>query len=443
MTTVKKAARGTYPHIKVICAQVHGNRGRELGRRRMTSPDAHTPVEARNGRRPDLAAFAARGERPNAEPLLVPEGFVPLQNFQSGNPGFRNTCWIAAVANLRECLAPVGEMTKTCTWKQFILTVRREWGEKYAYDEEHDGQDDAAELLGDILYPARDVFGMFAHRKYCAAECGHSWTSEETWPLWLLDLPARIGSYAVSDLVHNTFVTEPLDVLRCDTCGRRQQGGTRELAFQRSLAGKLVFRINRYGPDERRSDRVRVDEDLSLNGEAYHVEAILQHEGANAQHGHYIMFLRTAVGWELRDDSVRTMYPPQKLPPYQPENVYVLVYAKDPPKEEEDIEEECMVCVGASWEDLLEFTRNASKPSPEIPENEGPACVGASCDNLEKSAKDPAKSSSSNPEFVNGEGTTCVGASWEDLLKYTSKAAGSNAKASTLICFDAHTFLHE
>ena len=51
--------------------------------------------------------------------------FVPLDNFRaSGGDNFRNTCFIAVVANLRPVLEPVMEYTQTCTWTDFVNHVR-------------------------------------------------------------------------------------------------------------------------------------------------------------------------------------------------------------------------------------------------------------------------------------------------------------------------------
>ena len=59
----------------------------------------------------------------------------------------------------------------------------------------------------------------------------------------------------------------------------------------------------------------------------YDLEAILQHEGEHIHGGHYIMFLRTKTAWERRDDEKCVQHDVAKLPPYSPENVYILVFA--------------------------------------------------------------------------------------------------------------------
>ena len=53
--------------------------------------------------------------------------FVPLQNFQPGDVNFRNTCFIAVVANLRHVLQPVMEAVRQYKWKDYINLVRTSW----------------------------------------------------------------------------------------------------------------------------------------------------------------------------------------------------------------------------------------------------------------------------------------------------------------------------
>ena len=88
-----------------------------------------------------------------------------------------------------------------------------------------------------------------------------------------------------------------------------------------------TYLMNRYSDQRRRSDPVAVDEKLTFdNGDVYSLEAILQHECASVHGGHYIIFLRLNGLWECRDDDRRTLYKGAKLPPYSPENIYVVVY---------------------------------------------------------------------------------------------------------------------
>ena len=82
--------------------------------------------------------------------------FVPLANLQQGSPSYRNMCFIATVVNLRGLIPAIDEVLRlsALTWKDTITVLRAKWGNKYAHTDEFDGQDDAAELLGDILWDA-------------------------------------------------------------------------------------------------------------------------------------------------------------------------------------------------------------------------------------------------------------------------------------------------
>ena len=53
--------------------------------------------------------------------------FVPLQNFQPGDVNFRNTCFIAVVANLRHVLQLVMQAVRQYKWKDYINLVRTSW----------------------------------------------------------------------------------------------------------------------------------------------------------------------------------------------------------------------------------------------------------------------------------------------------------------------------
>ena len=87
---------------------------------------------------------------------LVGNGFISLPNFQSGDIRFSNTCSIAVVVNLRNLIPDIARFLdlQNSTWKEAIKVVRAMWNSKYSYREDHGGQHDAAELLGDILYEA-------------------------------------------------------------------------------------------------------------------------------------------------------------------------------------------------------------------------------------------------------------------------------------------------
>ena len=111
--------------------------------------------------------------------------FIPLPNFQEGSRNYENTCFIAAVINLSAWLPAIetsliGARGVGGSWWQALITaVRKRWHQKYAWTPESSGQDDAAELLGDILFD--ELPGNFAivdTRHTRAAVCGHKWASQ-------------------------------------------------------------------------------------------------------------------------------------------------------------------------------------------------------------------------------------------------------------------------
>ena len=91
---------------------------------------------------------------------LLGEDFVPLHNFQAGDDDYKNTCFIAVVANLRHVLEPVMHAVEKYTWKDYIHRVRSSWDGTFAYAAEHHGQHDAADFLSEILYDYRTSFGV-------------------------------------------------------------------------------------------------------------------------------------------------------------------------------------------------------------------------------------------------------------------------------------------
>ena len=104
---------------------------------------------------------------------LLSEGFVPLFRETTGDVNFQNTCFIAAVANLRHVLQPVMEAVRQYKWKEYINHVRTSWHGEYSDAPGHNGQHDAAELLGDILHDHTSSYGV----EMCVAthvyECNH------------------------------------------------------------------------------------------------------------------------------------------------------------------------------------------------------------------------------------------------------------------------------
>ena len=100
-------------------------------------------------------------------------GFVPLPNFVPGDDNFRNTCFIAVVANLRHVLHPVMKEVRQHRWLKYIHRVRTSWRGAYRHGPGHNGQHDAAELLGDILHDHRSRFGVEMCVTKQIFECNH------------------------------------------------------------------------------------------------------------------------------------------------------------------------------------------------------------------------------------------------------------------------------
>ena len=104
---------------------------------------------------------------------LLRDEFVPLFNFQAGNVNFQNTCFIAVVANMRHVLLPVMEEVRQYTWKEYIMHVRTSWHGEYNYGPCHNGQHDAADLLGDILHDHTARCGVEGCVTKQVSECNH------------------------------------------------------------------------------------------------------------------------------------------------------------------------------------------------------------------------------------------------------------------------------
>ena len=265
------------------------------------------------------------------ERLLLRGEFVPLHNFQPGNVNFRNTCFIAVVANLRHVLQPVMEAVRQYKWKDYINVVRTRWEGEYRYALEHNGQHDAAELLGALLHEHASRFGVELCVTKQLYECKHYTERLEYLAMIVLVLPSEEGDYTLSSLQENYFAPEEFSDLECAECGGVHAKGIFTHIYKRSSGGKLIFRINRYSDQSRRSDKIFLDEKLTFeNGDEYNLEAILQHEGQSVHGGHYIIFLFLNGCWECRDDGSRTVYEGARMPPYTPENVYVVVYGISP-----------------------------------------------------------------------------------------------------------------
>ena len=267
------------------------------------------------------------------------DAFVPLYNFQPGNVNYENTCFIAVVANLRHVLQPVMDVVCQYTWNDYIHHVRTSWDGKYSYGQGHFGQHDAAELLGEILH--EDAFRSGVRLRLCRVidECrdscrGKRFEGPENLAMIVLPFPAIRGRYTVSSLLDDFLSPELLNELKCEHCGVVDGHGFKQYIFDKSLSGKIVFRVNRYGRGrddrpERRSDPIELEEKIVFdNGDEYFLEAILQHEGDSASSGHYIVFLRLGGIWQCRNDNRKDEFYGARLPPYSPENVYLVVYRR-------------------------------------------------------------------------------------------------------------------
>ena len=173
--------------------------------------------------------------------------FVPLVRETAGDPNFRNTCFIAVVANLRHVLQPVMQRVSEYTWIGYVTHVRSR--HQYRYSEEHGGQHDAAELLGDIVH---DHNGVAVGVTTTRLPCGHSTTHNKDLPMIVLELPVEAGRFTLRALRDDYFRSEALQELRCNECFEacvepyENLLGCCKRTFKESLAGKVSFRINRY-----------------------------------------------------------------------------------------------------------------------------------------------------------------------------------------------------
>ena len=104
--------------------------------------------------------------------LLLDE-FVPLFRETHGEEEYQNNCFIAVVANLRHVLQPVMEAVHEYKWKDYVHHVRTAWNGEYGYGPGHNGQHDAAELLGEILHGHTSRCGLEVCVTKQVFECNH------------------------------------------------------------------------------------------------------------------------------------------------------------------------------------------------------------------------------------------------------------------------------
>ena len=269
-------------------------------------------------------------------PIGTGKAWVPLPNFQAGDDRFKNTCFIAAVVNLRGLFPAIGRklQLEEQDWKDVICIARSLDNNKYSYAPEHGGQHDAAELLGDCLWGDATV-GIDIIRHTTALDCNHDWSTAGLNMMLVLELPplasVRDGpqTYSVEELLDHTF--QDFDVLdvECAVCGLRSQQGWVRRQFSTPLPAMIAMRVNRYDmANRRRSDRVRPDLTVYVQNEEYKLSAFVEHWN-NPKH--YVTWLRTDTGFEKRDDGVRTPF--EVVAGAAPctgdgENTYVLVYER-------------------------------------------------------------------------------------------------------------------
>ena len=244
------------------------------------------------------------------EEVLNSCNFIPLWNFQHGNDSYNNTCFIAVVINLRGLVPAVTQRLAlhNLTWKQTILKIREEWNQKYAYTQQHRGQDDAAELLGDLMWED-PACKWVCTRTTIFHKCKHSTKTQLHLPMLVLSLPEEKGSVHVSHLMQKYLEPEFLSDLRHEDgfCDMGNQEGEARLSFDGVQPDICILRIKRYTHRlERREDHVFPDSRLDVCGTVYSLRAILEHKGRSANSGHYIMYLRNQQGWEKRDDACCT-----------------------------------------------------------------------------------------------------------------------------------------
>ena len=240
--------------------------------------------------------------------------FMELTNFMPGRgPDFRNTCFVAVVANLRHLLRPVHLETSKRTWTQFVTFVRQSLrdrrGELLFSASDGSGQHDAAALLGEFLTAVPNTtFGTRIRKMKKTSCCGPMDDAFETLHMIVLALPPAVGEYSLKTLIDYYEREISFDDLECDLCsvpGRiHKSAGSAGCSIYDTVDGKMVFRINRYDEIDRRADCILLDTSIiSETGDTYNLEAILQHQGESSAGGHYIIFVLVSGHWEERDDA--------------------------------------------------------------------------------------------------------------------------------------------
>ena len=150
---------------------------------------------------------------------LLRQGFVPLCRETIGDVNFQNTCFIAAVANLRHVLQPVMEAVQQYRWREYVHHVRTSGHGEYGCGPGHNGQHDAADLLGDILHGHTSRCGVELCVSKEVFECNHYTERLEYASMITLSLPHEEGRFTLHDLRGNYFAPVEVNDLRCEGCG--------------------------------------------------------------------------------------------------------------------------------------------------------------------------------------------------------------------------------
>ena len=154
-----------------------------------------------------MASSSAGDDAVASHLLLHATEFIELRNFlPSRGRDFRNTCFIAVVANLRHLLRPVHLVTSKRTWTQFVTFVRRELRDDKAEllfsASDGEGQHDAADLLGEFLSAVPNTtFGTRIRKTKYNSCCDQTVDTFETLHMIVLMLPPASGEYSLRTLI--------------------------------------------------------------------------------------------------------------------------------------------------------------------------------------------------------------------------------------------------
>ena len=207
-------------------------------------------------------SFNEYGSEGPAQAQLGGKTFVPLPNFMPGGDRFKNTCFIAAVVNLSSVFPAIGQALRLeqNSWGDVIRLARSLDNNKNAYAQQHGGQHDAAELLGDCLWHDGTV-GIDIIRRTTAVDCNHEWTTSVRNMMLVLELPLDDYGprcHSMEELLQYTFEDYAVSDLECPVCGMKDQQGWVHREFETPLPGVIALRINRYAANgSRRNHLVR------------------------------------------------------------------------------------------------------------------------------------------------------------------------------------------